>query len=110
MAKYVPSFRYTQYEDNWTGLIFCPLLMRHGSPPKGVKWYGEMKRLHLTTSEAKQWSNEIVRDCEEALEESDLLSHYKPNFRKMLARKIKNDFIRWCRDERKETVQHSASS
>lgn len=96
-----PSFKYTDREDRWEGDIFCPLLMRHGPPPRGAKWYGEARRLHLTDAEAKQWSNKIVADCETAVNSSSLLTHYKQGFRNMLARKIKNDFIRWCRDNQR---------
>ncbi len=94
----VASFKYTSKEENWEGDIFCPLLMRHGPPPKGVKWYGSENRPRFTDVEAKKWVGYIVADCERALNDSNLLSHYKQNYRNMLARKIKNLFVNWCKE------------
>lgn len=100
-AGLVPSFKYVSDKERWPGEIFCPLLMRHGPPPPGVKWYGKAKRLHLTNLEAKEWEANIRADCTKAVGDATVISHYKPEWRRKHALNIKNLFIRWCRDERR---------
>lgn len=94
----VSSFKYTDRRENWETEIFLPLLMRHGGPPKGVKYYGKQKRLHLTSPEAKSWSHHIAADCNKAVQDSVIVSHYKPHWKSTRALHLKNLFIRWCRD------------
>lgn len=83
----------------------CSLLLRHGPPPSGVKWYGteaseERKRMHIMTKEARDYVDNIIVDCRMALEESGLMSHFSERYRAMYARKMKNDFLRWCHERR----------
>lgn len=93
-----PSFKYVSDKDRWEGEIFCPLLMRHGPPPKGVKWYGKKQRVHFTDPDSFGWNDKIAEDCIAAVESTTILSHYKPLWRERHALNIKNRFIRWCRD------------
>lgn len=94
----VPSFKWSSHEDDWDGMIFAPLLMRHGPPPKGVKWYGNDNRPRFTSMEARKWQQAVSDDCRAAVEAATPLTHYKPMWRERHALNIKNRFIRWCRD------------
>ncbi len=97
LAQVIPSFKYTRKRSEWPGAIFTPLLMRHGRPPSGVKWYGEQHRLYIRSKEAQDWEQAIIRDCEAALD-CPLMSHYADTFRERQARHVKNKFIEWCRE------------
>ena len=93
-----PYFRFTSDTEKWESETFPWLLMVIGPPPKGIKWYGKPKRLHVQSPEARQWIEKIVEVCRRSIETSGFMSHYREGYRMMYARKMKNDFVRWCRD------------
>lgn len=105
-SQVTPSFRYSDKYENWEQ-AFVALLLRHGPVPKGIKWYGEMRRLHVRDKEAGKWIDVIVDDCRAAIETSGLLSHFTPLYRDKKARHMKNQFLRWCRDGRETASKDS---
>ena len=96
----VPSFKYTRVKEDWPAAIFTPLLMRHGTPPEGIKFYGQQQRLHVRGADARKWMDKIAADCKKAVEDASCLSHYKPYWRENHALHIKNEFIEWIKENR----------
>ncbi len=95
------SFVWTRRKEEWQGTIFTPLLLRHGPPPPGVKWYGKQnpeQRVHLTDHEARQYVKEVVDDIYLAICNANSMSHYHEMYLLKLAKHVKNHFLKWCRE------------
>lgn len=96
--KQTPSFKFTRKEEEWPEYAWPALLMRHGRPPSGVKFYGTHERLHAIDKEAMKYVDDIVDDCRASIEHSGFMSHYTERYRIMLSKKMKNLFLRWWHD------------
>jgi hypothetical protein len=95
----VPSFRFTSDESRWEDEIFPCLLMRHGPPPRGVKFYGTQGRIYFSDRASRLWVGDIIADCQLAIQGTGFMSHCTDISRERKARQIKNRFIEWLRDE-----------
>ena len=96
-----PSFQFTRNDKEWEDTAFPALLMRHGAPPAGVKWYGKQERMTLTTGEARSYVNGVINDIHAAILKHGVMCVYSSNYQKMMSRAMKNKFMRWCYEYRK---------
>lgn len=93
-----PCFKFSTNEEDWPEYAFVALLMRHGKPPKGFKWYGKKERLHVTDAEAKEYAEKLVADIRGAIDQSRFLSHYSDRYVQIYALNMKNKYMRWWRE------------
>ena len=100
-AEFVPTFEYTANKEKWEEVIFVPLLLRYGPPPHGIKFYGskadvfETSYPRMTTMAAKRYVARIKYDIGKAVFSSNIISHYKRNWKEKHALHIKNLYLRW---------------
>jgi hypothetical protein len=92
-----PSFKYSHDPEKW-GDFWPILLMVHGPPPPGIKYYGKDSYPRYTTKEAREWMRDIVDDCRMAIEESGYMSHWQERSRDVRSRMMKNKFLEWIED------------
>ena len=85
------------------------LLMIVGAPPSGIKFYGKDQRLYVKGMEASQWVTKVEALCLRGIDVSGFMSHYRPNYRLMLAKNMKNHFVRWCRDAGRTEIQKTGN-
>ena len=96
-----PSTKWTRDCAERKAVVFPSLLMRHGAPPAGVKFYGEAERMRLTSAEARSYVNKIIDDIFASMVQAGYLDHTTVNYRKMMARSVKNKYLRWWYEYRK---------
>ena len=92
------TFHYTSKKDEWPGAIFAPLLMRHGPPPRGVKFYGKGDTMHIRTPEAQRYITRLIQDIQRCIWDDSSVSHFAENWKMTHARHIKNRYLRWIYD------------
>lgn len=94
----IPSFKFTRLEEEWPEYAWPALLMRHGPPPEGIKWYGKGERMHVTDAEARKYVDKVVADIRCSIDESGFMSHYSDRYVEMMSLNMKNKYMRWWRE------------